>query len=108
MVIKNANVFNAETHTFEKRDVFTSGSIISVSSEDSKTINANGKYVIPGLVDGHTHGRMGIDILKADRKQLEELSLKYLESGVTTVFPTVMTAPMDAITNAMRTVWMGL
>lgn len=101
MVIKNANVFNAETHTFEKRDVFTSGSVISVSSEDSKTINANGKYVIPGLVDGHTHGRMGIDILKADRKQLEELSQKYLESGVTTVFPTVMTAPMDAITNAI-------
>lgn len=97
MVIKNAKVFDSSTHGFVKRDVYTSNGLISSSSDDTLLIDADGKYLIPGLVDGHTHGRMGIDILKADKKQLEELSLRYLESGVTTVFPTVMTAPMEDI-----------
>ncbi|MCR5457289.1 MAG: N-acetylglucosamine-6-phosphate deacetylase [Clostridiales bacterium] len=101
MLIKNAKVYNAISNTFEKRDVCTDKGIISSSSKDGIVIDAIGKYLVPGLVDGHTHGRMGIDILKADKKQLEELSLRYLESGVTTVFPTVMTAPMEDILKAI-------
>jgi N-acetylglucosamine-6-phosphate deacetylase len=101
MLIKNAYVFSYEKCTFEKRDVCTNNGLIADISGDDIVIDAKDKYLVPGLVDGHTHGRMGIDILRSDSKQLEQLSIEYLKSGVTSVFPTVMTAPLGDIYKAI-------
>lgn len=54
-----------------------------------------GLRVIPGLIDVHTHGRHGMDFVRADAEQLRRLRRSYAEIGVTTVVPTLASAPFS-------------
>lgn len=102
MKIINGNVLLEDT--FKKMDVYTSNGLITDELSNSDIIDASNMYVIPGFIDGHTHGRCGIDIMKASSKELSLLSQEYLKTGVTTVFPTVMTAPMDNLKSAINNI----
>ena len=82
---------------FKKQTLYITDDKIVKKNFSSNVLNAKDYYVIPGFVDGHTHGRCGIDIIKAETNELEKLSLEYLKTGVTTVFPTIMTAPLEKI-----------
>jgi N-acetylglucosamine-6-phosphate deacetylase len=64
-------------------------------------LDAGGAYLIPGLVDIHTHGRAGYDFCDARHDQLLVMAKSYLESGVTTVMPTLATAPFDELLSAI-------
>lgn len=98
--ITGGKVFDSKTHRFVERDIFYSdGKIVGACSVD-KTVSTNA-YIVPGYVDIHTHGRAGIDILEATCAELTKLSLAYAQGGVTTVFPTVMTAPIDKMERAI-------
>ena len=55
MIIKNGLVFTPEG-TFEKKDLYIEGEYISNKTTDNKEVEAEGCYVIPGLVDIHFHG----------------------------------------------------
>lgn len=93
-----AKVFNTEKCEFEEKSFSFSDKILSDCSDNEE--NIDGCYIIPGLIDIHTHGRCGHDIMDSSAKELEELSLDYAKTGVTTVFPTVMTAPLENIYTA--------
>lgn len=88
LVVRNANIVDVETgnisenQTIEIRD----GEIAGIHDSDTEiaaneTIEASGKYVIPGLWDMHVHFRGG-DSLIAENKKLLQL---YIKNGVTTV-----------------------
>lgn len=98
--ITGAEVFNSATGKFEKTSLSFDGGVI-VGYKSGEVTDMTGKRIIPGLIDVHTHGRNGIDIMKADRDGISALSLEYAKTGVTTVFPTVMTAPMDRLVAAI-------
>lgn len=100
--ITGAGVYDTGSRGFVLRDLFFTDGIISAPSAYDKTIDAGGKLLVPGLIDVHTHGRAGIDIMEADEHLLSELSEKYCQSGVTSVFPTVMTAPPEKLSGAIR------
>lgn len=57
LVIKNANVVNVFTNTASLQDVAVrDGIIIGVGSYNGKEeIDANGAYLVPGLIDSHVH-----------------------------------------------------
>ncbi|WP_099203034.1 adenine deaminase C-terminal domain-containing protein [Miniphocaeibacter massiliensis] len=62
IVIKNANVYNSYFKAFKKSDVYIlNGNFLYIDEnlnsnlKASKTIDANGKYMIPGLIDIHMH-----------------------------------------------------
>lgn len=93
--IINGKVFTKEG--FKKRNLYISGDKIVSGPGFGNTIDASSCYVVPGFIDGHTHGRAGVDIIKTDKDGLKKLSEEYLKTGVTTVFPTIMTAPLDEI-----------
>ena len=96
--IENADVYNTGKRCFEYGSLcFENEWITGGVLFPDAVIDAGGGYVLPGLIDVHTHGRSGIDIMEADEKELAALSLSYAKSGVTTVFPTVMTAPLEKI-----------
>ncbi len=100
--IENAYVFNTEKRKFEYGSVcFENGTITEKIDAPDTVIDGKGGYVIPGLIDVHTHGRCGIDIMDADAETLTKLSRAYAESGVTTVFPTIMTAPAEKLKSAV-------
>lgn len=61
-VIVNGNLVNVMTSEVYKADVaiyedtiVAVGDVTEYIGEDTKTIDANGKYLVPGLIDGHIH-----------------------------------------------------
>ncbi len=57
LVIKNANILNTFTEQFEKKDIaIKDGFIAGLGEYEGETeINAEGKVVVPGFIDGHVH-----------------------------------------------------
>ena len=94
MMIEAAHVFDTEKRRFIKKKICVEhGVFTDVSPVDT----ADEIYVIPGLIDVHTHGRSGYDIMQCDEAALSALSVEYAKTGATTVFPTVMTAPIENV-----------
>ncbi len=62
-------------------------------------IDLQGKEVIPGLIDIHSHGCMGFDVMDGS-EHLEEMSRFYLKNGVTAWYPTTMSMAKDVIAKA--------
>ena len=62
------------------------------------------KYICPGLIDIHTHGAVGGDIMDYDISSIENFSDFYLRNGVTSFLATTLTAPKDKILKAIKTI----
>ena len=102
--LTGASVFDTKKRAFVKRDVYVSDGIICDKLAEYNTVDCEGKFIVPGYIDVHTHGCGGIDIMEADEKTLERLSLIYALHGTTTVFPTVMTAALPKINSAISNI----
>ena len=57
LVLKNANIINVFTSEIETADIaICNGQIVGVGEyEGKKEVDLQGKYVCPGLIDGHIH-----------------------------------------------------
>lgn len=75
----------------------------SVIDEAGGIIDAGGCYVIPGLIDIHTHGGAGQDAGDGDAEGLLALSRFYASEGVTGWCPTTATLREDALYAAVKT-----
>ena len=60
-------------------------------------VDCTGKYILPALVDIHTHGANGYDFNTADLDGMKKIMEFYVSHGVGTVFPTVMTDSDEVI-----------
>lgn len=106
-VIKNGLVYENNSQSFEALDIVCENGIITSLSDTEAstpdgayTIDASGMYVFSGLVDVHTHGRAGYDFLNADMSALEAMACDYARRGVTTVMPTLASAPYEEMMEA--------
>ena len=73
---------------------------IDEAAGDEET-NLDGRWVIPGLVDVHTHGSMNADFSDGDYEGLKNMAAYLARSGVTSFAPAGMTAREG------RGVWFG-
>ena len=65
------------------------------------------QYVIPGLVDIHTHGNSGADFSDGDYDGLIRMARYLAQNGVTSFAPTSMTLPYDVLEMAFKNaVWL--
>lgn len=88
MIINNAKIGNEI-----KSIVIKDGKIAEITDKHlSSGIDAKGQRVIPGLIDVHTHGCVGIDTMDADFKPMCEF---YANNGTTSFLPTTMTMPYE-------------
>ena len=82
---------------FVERDVCPDGALISSVSGDEQVLNADGCYVIPGLVDVHFHGCIGEDFSDATPEGLQRIADYELSQGVTYICPAGMTLPEEQL-----------
>ena len=120
MLILNGTVF--VNGRFEKKDIrITDGKFAEIAEpgefgtyKDSKMaeceksgrkkaiLDATGKYILPGLVDVHTHGREGSDFSRIMEEDLKKLLFSYAECGVTSVLGTTMTNEPSGVEQSIR------
>lgn len=84
-----------------KSIIIKSGIIDTVKDiSDDKGFDANGKRVIPGLIDIHTHGCVGNDTMDAE---FEKMCRFYADCGTTSVLLTTMTMSVDHLLKVCNT-----
>jgi N-acetylglucosamine-6-phosphate deacetylase len=59
------------------------------------------KWIAPGYVDIHIHGSAGFDVMDDNSEALPAIEQLLIRHGVTTYFPTTVTAPLDATLRAL-------
>lgn len=129
MIIRNGLVFQ-EDRTFAKKDiVIENGRIVrvekwseisqketisrdcigecdkekkSVTEDSHEIVDATGRYVLPGLIDIHSHGSVGHDYSDGDAEGLREILAYQYAHGVTSYCPTSMTLPKKKLLEVYR------
>ncbi len=74
---------------------------LPAATDETTVIDAQGGWVIPGLIDIHVHGGDGHDTMDATPSALHGLARFLARHGVTGFLPTTMTASADAIQAAL-------
>lgn len=72
--------------------------------EYEEILDANGNYVIPGLVDVHIHGAKGHDFCDANTDGLSDIAAYLYSCGVTSFCATSMTLPENQLMEIFETV----
>lgn len=103
MLIKNAKVLIGKA--FMEADIQFDGTITAIGKiEGPADLDAQGGYVIPGLVDIHTHGAMGEDFSDGNPAGLQPMADYYAAHGVTSYVATTMTLSEEILTPAMHAI----
>ncbi len=67
-----------------------------------ETIDAEGGYVAPGLIDLHIHGYLGKDVCDGEAESIRTIAGGIVKNGVTGFLPTTMTVDMKVIKRALE------
>lgn len=84
----NTKIYNTEKRAFESGTLYTDNGIICRACEVDETVDCGGAYMMPGLVDVHTHGREGMDGSNVDADTMCELAKSYARAGTTSFMAT--------------------
>lgn len=102
MRIKNGKLFlNGQ---FTDGGIEFDEKILSAGSSVTDGEDADGCYIIPGLIDIHTHAAVGEDASDGSAAGILTLSRYYAKDGVTSWCPTTMTLKEPALTRAMEAI----
>ena len=84
------------------------GSILEVTSRAHREIPANGRVanfpgdiLVPGFIDMHIHGGAGHDVMETNDGALPAMERFLACRGVSSYFPTTVTAPVDMILSSL-------
>lgn len=102
MKITNAKVFR--NGRFETGGIAFSDRIEAIGPDVTDGVDAQGCYLIPGLIDIHTHAALGADASDGDPEGLTVMSRYYAAEGVTSWCPTTMTLKEPELTRAMHAI----
>jgi N-acetylglucosamine-6-phosphate deacetylase len=110
MIAFTAKILYTPVETINRPLVFIEdGHIASVTDTASAEVPRNVKLtdfgdcvVSPGLVDIHIHGGAGYDLMQADESQRQQVESFLVRHGVSSYYPTTVTAPLDVIQSALE------
>ena len=105
MLYKNAYIYTKDRKfvrgSFRVEDGKFAEVLDFVPDEDGAELN--GAYVIPGLVEVHSHGNSNADFSDGELDGLKKMAAYSAENGVTSLAPTSMTLPYDMLRKAFDT-----
>jgi len=107
MIISNGVVFG-DDGVFSKQEIeVQNGKITAIGDSLPRngrdTIDARECYVVPGLVDIHTHGAMGADFSDGTPEAIEIIARYLLGCGVTAFLGTTMSLPEARLMDICKT-----
>jgi len=102
MRIKNAKVFlNGQ---FVDGGIEFEETITAAGADITDGEDAQGCYIIPGLIDVHTHGALSQDASDGIPEGLTTMSRHYAKEGVTSWLPTTMTLKEHTLKDAVEVI----
>ncbi len=105
MILKNG-IFLNDGFRFEKGDVsFSENGIEKLGDcgNDGEVYDCTDRYIVPGFVDIHTHGCVGVDASDgASVEDYEKMLCHYAAHGVTTVLPSTETLSPEKTMRAVK------
>lgn len=101
MNYKNAYIYTEDFRFVKGGFSVEDGKFSNVLKEQEDAVDLEGAYVIPGLIDVHTHGSMGKDFSDGDVSGDLAMAKYYAREGVTSFAPATMTLPYDVIAKAL-------
>ncbi len=110
ILYRNGKIYVSDEKRFVSGAVAVADGIIThvyLDGEDitesfDEIVELNGARITPGLVDVHTHGRIGGDFCSANTEKVREMSESYKRRGTTSVMATLATAPLDKLCEAIE------
>ncbi len=85
------------------------GKIVEIASRDSRQVPAGARLcdlgagsIAPGYIDLHIHGSAGHDVMESDPDTLPAIERFLVRHGVTSYYPTTVTAPIETILRALE------
>lgn len=105
MIIRNGRVLLGTrfVQTDIRFDKYITG-IGAAKCMEAEELDAAGCYVLPGLVDIHTHGAVGEDFSDGSQTGLQPMADYYAAIGVTSFLATTMTLGEGNLTAAMHSI----
>ncbi|MGN0158482.1 MAG: N-acetylglucosamine-6-phosphate deacetylase [Brotaphodocola sp.] len=110
MLISNVRIFN-ENHVFEHGSIRVKDGMITEIIYGDETVDGeeevfdgNNMRAIPGLVDIHFHGCMGVDLCDARPDGIDIMAHYEKENGITTICPATMTMSRDELKDIMKVI----
>lgn len=106
MLIKNGFVLNGKTKQFERTDLkLENGCIgsVTVCGDAEETFDADGLYVIPGFIDTHIHGCVGVEFA-SDNEDFTKARKWLASEGTTSFAATVRALPCDRVVAAIENI----
>lgn len=101
MNYKNAMIYT-EKFRFEKGCFSVENgrfyNVLGAESDDA--VDLGGAYVLPGLIDVHTHGNSGADFSDGEVAGVEKMAAYLAKNGVTSFAPASMTLPYETLKKA--------
>lgn len=102
MIIKNVKVYTKD-NIFQEGDISVRDGVFSESSDGEETIDADGCYAIPGLIDLHFHGCGGYDLCDGTTEAIAKIAEQEAYEGTTSICPATMTLPYEELLDILRT-----
>jgi len=102
--ISDGKTYDNRIFTIKNKWIHDIKSSANFDNLTGEMVDLRGLTVLPGLIDIHTHGGIGHDIMTALPEDINAFSVFKLEEGVTSFFPATITAPLEATRDAIANI----
>lgn len=101
MQFKNAMIYTEQFRFQHGAFSVEDGKFAGVLAQPgADAVDLEGAYVIPGLIDVHTHGNSGADLSDGDLEGLTRMAAYSARCGITSFAPTTLTLPYETLAKA--------